>query len=75
MASIPPLDIRSQVHRFPGAWWRDLSTLSIRRGATWFISDMPLFFVPAVLAVLDHRELLGALGLKIVATILGSTSR
>jgi holin-like protein len=34
---------------------------------------MPLFFVPAVLAVLDHRELLGAVGLKIVATILGST--
>jgi holin-like protein len=37
------------------------------------ISDMPLFFVPAVLAVLDHRELLGAVGLKIVTTILGST--
>jgi holin-like protein len=52
---------------------RRISIFSIRRGAEWFISDMPLFFVPAVLAVLDHRELLGAIGLKVVATILGST--
>jgi holin-like protein len=32
-----------------------LSTLSIRRGAEWFISDMPLFFVPAVLAVIGRH--------------------
>jgi holin-like protein len=50
-----------------------LSILSMRRGAEWFISDMVLFFVPAVLAVLDHRELLGLLGLKILLVIVGST--
>jgi holin-like protein len=52
---------------------RRLSVLSIRRGAEWFISDMVLFFVPAVLAVLDHRELLGFVGLKVLAVIVGST--
>jgi holin-like protein len=35
---------------------------------------MLLFFVPAVLALLDHRELMGMLGLKIFAIILISTT-
>jgi holin-like protein len=52
---------------------RRLSILSIRRGAEWLISDMVLFFVPAVLAVLDHREFLGVVGLKVFAVIVGST--
>jgi holin-like protein len=50
-----------------------LSVLSMRRGAEWLIGDMVLFFVPAVLAVLDHRELVGLVGLKILGVILGST--
>jgi holin-like protein len=50
-----------------------LSVLSIRRGAEWFITDMVLFFVPAVVAVLDHRELLGLVGLKVLTVIVGST--
>jgi holin-like protein len=50
-----------------------LSVLSLRRGAEWLIGDMVLFFVPAVLAVLDHRELFGLVGLKAVAVILCST--
>lgn len=52
---------------------RRLSILSMRRGSEWFISDMVMFFVPAVLAVLDHRELLGVAGLKVFGVILGST--
>jgi holin-like protein len=43
------------------------------RGAEWLIGDMVLFSVPAVLAVLDHRELVGLVGLKILGVILGST--
>ncbi len=46
---------------------------SLKRGADWLIGDMLLFFVPAVLAVLDHREFLGLLGLKVLAVILLST--
>jgi holin-like protein len=34
---------------------------------------MLLFFVPAVMAVLDHHEFVGLLGLKIVAVILVGT--
>jgi holin-like protein len=45
----------------------------MRRGAEWLIGDMVLFFVPAVLAVLDHRELLGLVGLKVLGVILCST--
>jgi holin-like protein len=52
---------------------RRVSQFSIRRGADWFLADMLLFFVPAVLAVLDHREFLGLLGLKVLAVILIGT--
>ena len=52
---------------------RWLSVLSMRRGAEWLIGDMVLFFVPAVLAVLDHRELLSLVGLKVLGVILCST--
>lgn len=46
---------------------------SMRRGAHVLIADMLLFFVPAVLAVLDHGEFLGLVGLKILAVILVGT--
>lgn len=52
---------------------RRLSPASMRRGANWFLAEMLLFFIPAVPAVLDHREFLGLLGLKILAVILGGT--
>ncbi|MFK0383215.1 CidA/LrgA family protein [Agrobacterium sp. NPDC090273] len=47
---------------------------SMRGGAQWLLADMLLFFVPAVLAVLDHQEFLGIVGLKILAVILGGTA-
>jgi holin-like protein len=50
-----------------------LSQASLRQGANWFIAEMLLFFVPAVLAVLDHREFLGLLGLKVLSVILVGT--
>jgi holin-like protein len=50
-----------------------LSIATVRRGAQWFLAEMLLFFVPAVLAVLDHPELLGLLGLKILAVIVAGT--
>ncbi len=50
-----------------------VSPFSLRRGAEWFIAEMLLFFVPAVLAVTDHQEFLGLLGLKIAAVILAGT--
>ncbi len=52
---------------------RQLSVVSMRRGANWILGDMLLFFVPAVLAVLDHREFFGLVGLKIAFVILLST--
>jgi holin-like protein len=48
-----------------------LSTM--RRGAHVLLADMLLFFVPAVLAVLDHSEFLGLTGLKVLAVILAGT--
>jgi holin-like protein len=46
---------------------------SIRGGAQLLLRDMLLFFIPAVLAVLDHHEFFGLLGLKILCVILLST--
>jgi holin-like protein len=52
---------------------RGLRVGSIKRGANWLLAEMLLFFVPAVLALLDHNELLGLMGLKILAVIIVST--
>jgi holin-like protein len=46
---------------------------SMRRGAYWLLAHMLLFFIPAVLAVLDHGEFIGLIGLKIIAVILAGT--
>lgn len=53
---------------------RRLTPISMRRGAEWFLAEMLLFFVPAVLAVIDHRELVGLLGLKVLIVILAGTT-
>lgn len=52
---------------------RRLSAVSMRRGAEWLLADMLLFFVPAVLAILNYPEFLGLTGLKILFVILAST--
>jgi len=52
---------------------RGLHVGSMKRGANWLLAEMLLFFVPAVLALLDHSELLGLMGLKILAVIIVST--
>lgn len=52
---------------------RRISLFSLKRGAEWFLAEMLLFFVPAVLAVTDHPEFVGLLGLKILIVILGGT--
>nr|WP_166953445.1 CidA/LrgA family protein [Pseudochelatococcus lubricantis] len=51
--------------------WLRLSR--VQRGAECFLSDMLLFFVPAVLAIMDHREFLSLLGVKVLVVILAST--
>jgi len=52
---------------------RGLHVGSVKRGANWLLAEMLLFFVPAVLALLDHSELLGLVGLKILTVIVVST--
>ncbi|QXX73749.1 CidA/LrgA family protein [Methylovirgula sp. HY1] len=50
-----------------------ISLFSMQRGAQWFLAEMLLFFIPAVLAILQHREFLGLLGLKVLAVIILGT--
>ncbi|HGI8210136.1 TPA: CidA/LrgA family protein [Legionella pneumophila] len=45
----------------------------IRRGAELLLANMLLFFIPGVLAILEHRKFIGLLGLKILFIILLST--
>jgi holin-like protein len=54
-----------------GSGW--LPARFVRGGANWLIADMLLFFVPAVMAAREHRELLGALGVKLGIVIVVST--
>lgn len=53
---------------------RNISLHSMRQGAQWYLAEMLLFFIPAVLAVLNHHELFGVLGFKVLVVILGSTA-
>jgi holin-like protein len=52
---------------------RTLKVAAVKRGADWLLAQMLVFFVPAVLAVLDHREFFGIVGLKILFVIVMST--
>lgn len=51
-----------------------LAVKHISKGAHLLLKEMVLFFIPAVLAVLDHHEFLSILGLKILSVILLSTT-
>lgn len=50
-----------------------ISVIRLQHGANLFLAEMLLFFVPATLVVLDHREFMGWVGLRILAVILLST--
>ena len=45
----------------------------IKNGAQLLLKEMLLFFIPAVIAILDHPEFLGILGIKILIVIILST--
>ncbi len=45
----------------------------VERGAGFFLGEMLLFFVPAVVAVADHPEWLGPLGVKLLVAIVAGT--
>lgn len=53
---------------------RRLRVRNVHRGASWLLGEMLLFFVPAVMSLLDHREFLGLLGLKLLVVILLGTA-
>lgn len=45
----------------------------IEQGADGLLKHLMLFFVPAMLALIDHPELLSLLGLKLIAAVLLGT--
>ncbi len=45
----------------------------LRRGASWLLAEMLLFFVPAVVAVVNYQDLLRQQGVKIMAVLVIST--
>jgi len=50
-----------------------LSADWFRRGAHGLLDHLMLFFVPAMLGLVDHRELIGALGCKLLLVVLVGT--
>lgn len=52
---------------------RRISLQSVKGGADLFVSDMLLFFLPAVVAIVDHGELVSLAGLKILLVIVAGT--
>lgn len=45
----------------------------LRKGATWLLAEMLLFFVPAVVAVVNYQDLLKQEGMRIMTVLLVST--
>jgi len=70
-AALPPLGPGRARFGPLGTGW--VPARFVRGGANWLIADMLLFFVPAVMAAREHRELLGALGVKLGIVIVVST--
>ncbi len=52
---------------------RQVQTTTVRRGVRWLLAEMLLFFIPAVMALLDHHELLGVVGVKLLLAIAAGT--
>jgi holin-like protein len=52
---------------------RKLDVTRLRLGSEWLLAEMLLFFIPTVLVVLNHREFLGIVGLKIFVVIVLGT--
>jgi holin-like protein len=50
-----------------------LKVTSVVLGAEWLLTEMLLFFIPAVLVVLKHPEFFGLIGAKLLLTILFGT--
>jgi len=53
---------------------RAIPATSLQRGADWLLTEMLLFFIPAVMALWQHLPLLRAQGLRIFAVILIGTT-
>ena len=51
-----------------------VSLVSVRRGAGALLGEMLLFFIPAVLAISEHPEFLGWMGVKLVGAVLVGTA-
>ena len=54
-----------------GAGW--LPVTSVAHGARWLLGEMLLFFMPPMLALLDHARFFGLLGLKLLLAIVAGT--
>lgn len=48
---------------------RRVSPRLLARGAEWLLAEMLLFFVPAAMILLDNRQMLGWLGLKLLVVV------
>ncbi|MDE1329155.1 CidA/LrgA family protein [Vibrio aestuarianus] len=46
----------------------------LRKGATWLLAEMLLFFVPAVVAVVNYQDIVQQDGVRILAVLIASTT-
>lgn len=53
--------------------FRTIDPREVEKGAGLLLAEMLLFFVPAVVAVVDHPEWLGPLGVRLLAAIVAGT--
>src|SRR5688572_12840441 len=51
-----------------------LRARSVAKGADWLLAEMLLFFVPAVMVLIDMPHMLGWLGIKLLMAVVVGTS-
>jgi holin-like protein len=50
-------------------WVGWLRTRHIEQGARWLLGEMLLFFMPPMMALIQHHELMSGLGLRLVLAV------
>ena len=45
------------------------SVAALRRGSSWFLAQLLLFLLPAVMSLIDHHEFFGWLGVKVLLAV------
>ncbi|UTH74902.1 CidA/LrgA family protein [Chromobacterium sp. IIBBL 290-4] len=69
-----PAGVLGMLMVLAGLWSGLLPVNWFRHGARWLLAEMLLFFIPAVVAVVQYPDVILSAGVKLLAVIVASTA-